>query len=144
MHGARGASPQAVTLVVVKDRSRESVMEALRVGRTLAWFNNLVCAHKWALESLMGSLVEVHLQDMPDDKVRLCLQNRGPAALEAQLTGMPIAPFTLGTHQKVLVGLRRKPDVVTVLWKNLYLRSTEDLTTTHSLVPTGQREQGPK
>jgi hypothetical protein len=42
---------------------------------------------------------------------------------------------------KVLVGLRRKPDVVTAIWKNLYLRSTENLTTTHLLAGLGRQEQ---
>jgi hypothetical protein len=133
VHGARGATEQAVTLVLVQDRSPEGVMAALRAGRTLAYFNGMLCAHEWVLKLLMGSLVDLSLTEMEDGKVFLCLQNRGPVELTAQIAGMPVEPITLGSYQKVLVGLRRKPDAVTVVWKNLYLRATENLTTTHAL-----------
>jgi len=132
VHGARGAIEQATTLVLVKDRSPEAVMEALRARRTLAWFNGMLCAHEWVLKLLMASLVDVNFTEMDDGKIFLSLQNRGPVPLTAQITGVPVEPVTLGSYQKVLVGLRRKPDAVTIVWKNLYIRSTENLTTTHS------------
>jgi len=133
VHATRGPIEQATTLVLVKDRSPEGVMEALRARRTLAHFNGMLCAHRWVLELLMGSLVEVGVTEMPDGKIFLRLQNRGPVELTAQIAGMPLEPVTLGSYQKVLVGLRRKPDTATIIWKNLYIRPTENLTTTHSL-----------
>jgi hypothetical protein len=68
------------------------------------------------------------------------LQNRGPVELVAQITGMPLEPVVLGGYQKVLVGLRRKPDAVTAVWKNLYIRSTENLTLTHALAEMGRQD----
>lgn len=142
VHGARGQAEQATTLVLAKDRSREAVLEALRAGRTLAYFNNMLCAHKWVLELLLANLVDLALKEAPDGKLFLRLQNRGPVPLAVQITGMPVEPLTLGAYQKILVGLRRKPETVTVIWKNLYTRSTENLTTTHPLVETSPSEQG--
>jgi len=133
VHGARDETEQAVTLVLVEDRSPEGVMEALRAGRTLAYFNGMLCAHQWVLELLMASLVDLDLTEVNDGKIFLRLENRGPVKLVAQITGMPVEPITLGSYQKVVVGLRRKPEAVTVVWKNLYIRSTENLTTTHAL-----------
>jgi hypothetical protein len=133
VHGTRGEMEQAVTLVLVQDRSPAGVMEALRARRTVAWFHGLFCAHEWVLKLLMGSLVDVGLTQMDDGKLFLRLHNRGPVELTAQIAGMPLEPVTLGAYQKVLVGLRRKPDAVTIIWKNLYIRSTENLTTTHAL-----------
>ncbi len=144
VHGARDQTEQATTLVLVKERSREGVMEALRVGRTLASFNHMLCAHQWVLELLMANLVDLSLKETPDGKTFLCLQNRGPVPLAAQLAGMPVEPLTLGAYQKVLVGLRRKPETVTVIWKNLYTRSTENLMTTHPLVETSPSGPGSK
>jgi hypothetical protein len=144
VHGARDQTEQATTLVVVKDRSREGVMEALRAGRTLAYFNNMLCAHRWVLELLMASLVDLSLKETQDGKIFLCLQNRGPVPLAVQITGMPVEPLTLGACQKVLVALRRKPETVTVIWKNLYVRSTENLTTTHTLAGTSPQERDSK
>ena len=71
----------------------------------------------------------------------LCLQNRGPVKLMAQIAGVPVEPVTLGGYQKVLVGLRRKPDAVTVTWRNVYIRSTENLTTNYTLAETSQPNQ---
>jgi len=141
VHAARGQVEQAATLVLVKDHSPAGVMEALRARRTLAYFNGMLCAHRWVLELLMASLVDLDLTEMVDGKIFLRLQNRGPVELIAQISGMPIEPVTLGSYQKVLVGLRRKPDAVTIIWKNLYIRSTENLTTTHALAAADQPEQ---
>jgi hypothetical protein len=132
VHEARGLTEQAVTLVLVEDRSPAGVMEALRARRTVAWFHGLLCAHEWVLRLLMASLVDVGLKEMEDGKLFLRLHNRGPVPLTAQIAGMPVEPVTLGAYQQVLVGLRRKPDAVTIIWKNLYIRSTENLTTTHT------------
>ena len=133
VHATRGPIEQATTLVLVKDRSPQGVMEALRARRTLAQFNGMLCAHRSVLELLMASLLDLSLTEMEEGKTFLCLHNRGPVPLIAQITGMPVEPVVLGGYQKVLVGLRRKPDDVTIIWKNLYLRSMEHLTTTHSL-----------
>ncbi len=133
VHAARGPVEQATTLVLVQDRSPQGVMEALRARRTLAQFNGMLCAHEWVLKLLMASLVDVSLTEMEEGKVFLRLHNRGPVPLTAQIADMPLEPVTLGGYQQVLVGLRRKPDAVTVIWKNLYLHPTGNLTTTHAL-----------
>ena len=140
VHAARGDAEQAVTLVLATERSPEAVMEALRAGRTVAYFNNMLCSHEWVLDLLMASLVDVRLNETDEGKVFLCLHNRGPLTLTAQIADMPIEPVALGGYQKVLVGLRRKPELVAVTWKNLYLRPTENLTTAHALI--GMVEQG--
>jgi len=133
VHAARGETPQAVTLVVARERSGAGVMEALRARRTVAQFNNMLCGHDWVLRLLMASLVEVRLQEIANGKTFVCLENRGPVELTAEIAGLPVEPITLGGYQKVLVGLRRKLPAVTVTWKNLYTRPTENLTTTHDL-----------
>jgi hypothetical protein len=140
-HGTRGGTEQAVTLVVARERSPQGVMEALHAGRTVACFNGMLCSHEWVLRLLMTSLVDVRLTETAEGKAFLHLQNRGPLGLTAQIAGMPIEPLTLGAYQKMLVGLRRKPEMATVTWKNLYLRPTENLTTVHALTETGRSDQ---
>jgi hypothetical protein len=49
---------------------------------------------------------------------------------------MSLGLITLGGYQNVLVSIRRKPDTVTIIWRNLYTRPMENLTTTHALVGT--------
>ncbi|MBN2131479.1 MAG: PHP domain-containing protein [Sedimentisphaerales bacterium] len=133
VHGARPATDQAVTLVLARDRSREGVMEALRGRRTVAYFNNMLCAHEWVLELLMASLVDVRVTQVEGGRTFLLLQNYGPIELTAQITGTPLGPITLEPYQQILVSVRRKPDTVKINWTNLYIRPTENLTTTHPL-----------
>ncbi|RPJ37676.1 MAG: hypothetical protein EHM35_06180 [Planctomycetaceae bacterium] len=143
VHGARAEVPQATTLILAGDRSLEGVMEAFRAGRTLAYFNNMLCSHEWVLKLLMSSLVDVQLTEVDDGRAFLRLQNHGPVELTAQIAGMPLVPVTLGPYQKVLVAVRRIPDAVTITWKNLYVRSTKNLTTTHNLLATSEQNQPP-
>jgi hypothetical protein len=131
VHGARGDAPQAITLVLVRDRSVAGVMEALYAGRTVAYFNNMLCGHEGVLNLLMANLVEVGLLDAGQDGTFLRLHNRGPLEMTAEFPGMPLDPVALGASQKALVGLRRTPNTVTITWRNLYLRPTQNLTTTH-------------
>ncbi|MEN6577672.1 MAG: PHP domain-containing protein [Phycisphaerales bacterium] len=133
VHAARGDTEQATTLVLAKERSVAGVMEALRAGRTLACFNNMVCAHECVLDLLMANMVDIRATTTPDGKAFLRLQNSGPKELTAEIEGIPIDRVALGPYQTTLVGLRRTPDAVTVTWKNLYTRPTTNLTTTHVL-----------
>ena len=136
VHGARSSVDQTVTLVLARDRSRQGVMEALGGRRTVAYFNNMLCGHQWVLELLMASLVDVRLAQIEGGKSFLCLQNYGPVELTAQITGMPLGPVTLEPYRQILVSVRRAPDTVEIKWTNLYVRPTENLTTTHPLATT--------
>jgi hypothetical protein len=140
VHGTRNQVP-AVTLILAEDRSHQAVMEALRAGRTIAYFNDMFCAHEWVLKLLMGSLVDVRTTEVEDSMTYLRLHNRGPAGLIAEIAGMPVAPVILGPYQEVLVGVRRVPDLVTITWGNLYIRPTKNLTTTHALVAVARQDQ---
>ncbi len=132
IHDARGDVDQAITLVLAETRSRDGVMEALRGARTVAWFNNMLCAHPWVFDLLMPSLVDIHRVQFPGGRAFLRLQNHGPVSLTAQVGGMPLGQVALGPYEDVLVGARRIPDAVSVTWKNLYVSPHENLITHHS------------
>jgi hypothetical protein len=136
VHGARSDAEQATTLVLARERSVAGVMEALRAGRTVAAFNNMLCAHEWVLDLLMANLVGVRLNQTEDGKVFLRLRNLGPKELTAEIEGIPVESVRLGAYQEILVGLRRKPEALTVTWKNLYTRPATNLTTTYLLTGT--------
>jgi predicted metal-dependent phosphoesterase TrpH len=135
VHGPRGDIEQAVTLVLATDRSREAVMEALRAGRTLAQFNNMLCAHEWVFQLLMANLVTVYPQKLNDGRAFIHLQNHGPVELIAELTGTPLEPVVLGPYQQTLAGVRGLPSTLTVNWKNLYTLPTQNFTTIHTFTP---------
>lgn len=137
VHRARDDAEQAVTLVLTRDRSREAVREAFEAGRTVAWFNGMLCGHEWVLDALMADLVDIRLIEIEGDRLLLRLQNHSPLALTAEIAGMPVDLIELGVYQKVLVDPRRMQDTVTITWKNLWIRSTENLTTMHRVVTAG-------
>ncbi len=136
VHGARGNAEQATTLVLVKERTVAGVMEALRAGRTLACFNNMVCGHQGVLELLMANMVDVRVSNTGDGTVFLRLENAGPKELIGEIEGMPVNSVTLGAYQHVLISLRRRPTEIAMTWRNLYTGSTTNLTTTHLLTDT--------
>jgi len=129
----RREGDQAVTLVLARDWSEDGVMEALRGGRTVAWFNNMLCGHEWVLDMLMASLVEVRFIRMADNSSFLRFQNHGPVALTALITGTPLGTISLGPYEDVLASVRRLPNTVTITWTNVYTRPTENLSTTYTL-----------
>jgi len=133
VHDARPDGEHAVTLVLVKDRSVAGVMEALRAGRTLASFNNMLCAHEWVMDLLMSNMVKVGVTEAEDGTMFLRLDNAGPKKLTAEFEGIPIGGVTLGAYQSMLVGLRRVPSAATISWKNLYTRPTANFASTHIL-----------
>ena len=138
VHATRGESEQAVTLLLVKDRSRDGVMDALRTGRTVACFNGMLCGHAWVVEPLIASLSQVDVVDLAEDRVLLRVQNRGPIPLTARIDDTPVEPVTVGPYQKVLVDLPSRPEALAVTWTNVYTRSTSNVTTTHPPTTVGK------
>jgi len=132
-HDGRETTGPAVTLVIATDRSRTAVLKALHAGRTVAYFNNMLCGHEWVLQLLMTSLVDARLVEVADGRTFLCLENHGPLELTAEITGTPLEPVILGSYEKALASLRRMPEVATINWKNVYVRPTQNFVTTHTL-----------
>ena len=139
VHEARGESDQAVTLVLAGAWSHEGVMEALHQGRTVAWFNRMLCGHEWVLQLLMANLVDVSRMKI-EDTTFLRLKNYGPVELTAQIADTPLGPVTLGPYQESLVSVRRMPDPVTLAWTNVYTSPATNLTTTHALTPAAGQD----
>ncbi len=135
IHGARDDTPQAVTLVLAEEQSVEGVVDAFESGRTIAYFNDMLVAREELLALLIGNLVDVRLSPVDDEQTWLRIENRGPIALEASVEAAGLAAETveLGPYAQVLVGPAFPPADVTIEWTNLWTRSTENLTTTHTV-----------
>jgi hypothetical protein len=99
----------------------------------MAHFNDMLCAHERVFDLVMPNLVDVRLVKAERGRAFVCFHNRGPIALTAEITETPIGSIVLGPYQQVLIGMRRVPSDVVIRWRNLYIRPTENLVTTHLL-----------
>ena len=132
-HHERARKELVYTLVLTEERSVSGVMQALREGRTLAWFNDMVCARQDILTLLVNNVVDIAYRGTADGETWLWLNNRSPLPLEATVdfqnerkTGVSIGP-----EQQVLVPCPNTNEPLTVTWDNLWIESDENLVTTH-------------
>lgn len=136
VHPARAAAanahePQSATLLLVRDRSPEGVMEALRSGRTVAHFTGLLCGRKETVATLVRGLTRVDFQNTADKGSRLRIENLGPVAMTAKLGVMDQKPVTVAPHQTVQVDLSDAPDELAITWTNALIGSAKSLVTVH-------------
>ncbi len=135
IHGARGDEAQAVTLVLVEERSVPGVVAALEANRTIAYFNDMLCAREELLDLMVGNLVQVTAAGEAEGRHWIQFSNRGPIALEAsvQTGGEAETAVTLGAFESVLIGLAEPRAAVDVVWSNLWVSSRDNLHTSHAL-----------
>lgn len=100
-----------ITLVLAKERSPESIREALDAKRTIAYFNDILAGYQQPLELLLSSclvagkatyqgsssVVNVELTNLGD--APLILRNKSPYAFHAHADIITIAPHTMETLQ---------------------------------------------
>lgn len=126
---------QSATLVLVRERSREGVMEALRAGRTIAYFSGLLCGPKDTVATLVAGLTRVDLRNGPNGAGLVRIENLGPVALTAELQGLDLLPVTVDAHQTAILELAAAPEELSITWTNALIRSTESLVTVHRRTP---------
>lgn len=81
VHGTRRQGPQPVTLVFVRERTLEGVMEAIRARRTVAWFNGIICGREELVSKLVGAVVSVKRSG----PTQITIENCSPIAFRAEL-----------------------------------------------------------
>lgn len=121
-HGKRKSNP-AVTLLFVKERSPESVLEAIRARRTIAWFDGMLWGRKALLEDLMNAMVKA--SRTPDGK--LTLKNLGPVDLDGVITGNTEKSFDLKPYGETT--LDASGETVTIRWSNVWCGLKENVVT---------------
>ena len=67
--------------MLVEQRTAQGVLDAIRVRRTVAWFEGMLWGPKELLSDLMKAVLEI--QTTSDG--RLAVTNRSPVALKSQL-----------------------------------------------------------
>lgn len=125
VHAARNVNGLPVTLVLVRKRSPDGVMEALRTGRTIAWFDGML----WGKENLLKQLIEAVIKVTREEVVNIA--NESPVALTAVLENgdhVELPPFASAT-------IEGGPSLraLTMTWDNVWIRSDQNLRTTHTV-----------
>ena len=130
-HGPKNPGAE-VTLVFARERSAESVVEAIREARTAAWFDNMLWGREQLLTDLMREVIEIH---RTADNQYLRIENRSPMALKAsvQANGGVPTDVELPPSSEVLMPASGSSNTVLIQWQNVWIGLTKNLTTRHSV-----------
>ena len=124
-HEGRNAKSLPITLVLAEERSAEGVVQALRAGRTIAWFDGML----WGKEALLRPFIEANItvtrSDTSDD-----IQNRGPVPLTAAIQGGD--PVEILPLEKLSIVRNGVGDALNITWTNVWVRSDTNLKTSHA------------
>ncbi|MCX5768773.1 MAG: PHP domain-containing protein [Candidatus Hydrogenedentes bacterium] len=136
MHETRNAQNSPATLVLAEKRSVEGVMDALRAGRTIAWFDGMLWGKQEVLAQVIESAVSVSA-----DGAQVIIENKSPAALTAALqTETPDATtVSLQPGDRTVLPMTALGGELTIRWENLWVSSTKNLETTHKLTPAATK-----
>ncbi len=135
IHGTRGEESQAVTLLLVEERSVSGVVDAIEANRTIAHFNGMLCAREELLDLMIQNLVEVTTAGEAEGRHGIQVANRGPIPLEATvgMEGESETVLKLDAFESLLIGWDEPLSEVDIVWTNLWVSSEDNLQTTHRL-----------
>lgn len=145
IHGPHAATPpRARTLVLVDERTPEAVVEAIREGRTLAWFPpggdrwdspEMLWATPAMLSAYVADVVSVEARELEEGRPAsgAVLTNLGAVPLRARVLvdGTPVAELTLEQGHEYLVPVAGTS--LTIEWANLWVRSDQTWKTEYTL-----------
>ncbi|TVS08351.1 MAG: hypothetical protein EA424_28685 [Planctomycetaceae bacterium] len=126
---------ESATLVLVRERTPEGVMEALRAGRTVGHFAGMLAAPQAAAEMLIEGLTHVAYRCGGEGPTHVRIENRGPVPLTARLVSPDLEPVEIGAYQSVLLELDATPEELEIQWMNVLVRSDTSLITRHAPHP---------
>jgi len=131
MHETRNAKNSPATLVLAEKRTVDGVMDALRAGRTIAWFDGMLWGKQEILAQVMQTAVTVSA-----DGGKITIENKSPIALTAALiTDAPGATLTIKPGDLTTVPITAPVGEIAIRWENLWVTSTTNLETTYKLTP---------
>ncbi len=121
----------AATLVLARERSRAGVLEALRAGRTVAQFGDLLAGRREMMDILIGGLTRVEVRAGPPPGGRVRIENIGPIPLSAAAPGGEWAPVRVEAYQTAWIELPAAREKVAIEWRNALIASDKFLVTEH-------------
>ena len=127
-HGARMGRP--VTLLLVRERTKKGVIDAIRARRTVAWFEGMLWGRQELLSKMVSAMVDVKAVDG-----RLLIRNDSPVLLNAVLDLACTTPVSIGPYEEAKADLSQSSQELTITWANLWVNSRDNLRTTHILKP---------
>ncbi len=122
VHAWRIENP-AKTLVFVRVRSPDGVMEAMRARRTAAWFDGML----WGREELISDLIRSCIALRETTNGRLVMTNLGPLGLKGR-TDRPGAEFEIGPYGQATITAGQSR-VLSVTWTNVWTSPRTNLKT---------------
>lgn len=142
VHGKRGDKSPPITLVLAKERTDESVLEAIRERRTVAWFNGMLWGRRALLAKLIRTVVKLQRTADEDGGTWLRIQNQSPVPLEAALQARhtPDGTIEIGAYEEVIIKCDDLQSTFAIIrWENLWISVEQNLLTAH-YCPLGRQQ----
>lgn len=124
IHETRNETNSPVTLVLAEERSPEAVMDALRAGRTVAWFDGMLWGKKEVVEPFLLAAVNITLHK----DGTIVFENNSPAPLTAVMEDKTVELKPAETKR---IDAPPERDRITLRWINIWITSNDNLQTTH-------------
>jgi hypothetical protein len=128
---AHGAPAWDYTLIFVKDKSSEAVMDAIQARQTVALYEGVFWGRKDLLSSLVNAMVKV--QTETDNGANYAvIENIGPVAMKGAVTGTTEQPIEIAQNSKARIPWT-DAKTITIRWDNMFISSKDNLVTTFSV-----------
>ncbi|MHB0998072.1 MAG: PHP domain-containing protein [Armatimonadota bacterium] len=124
-HSARSSNPP-VTILFAKNRTKKAVMDAVKSGRTIAWFDGMLWADKDQVEPLISSIISV--KPIKGGNGDIIIKNQSPVNLKAKIIYTGITT-EIGPYAEVLVKNKELAASVDIEWTNVWIDSKTTLKT---------------
>jgi hypothetical protein len=125
---AHGGPGRDYTLVFVKQRSSDGIMDAIRGRRTVALLDGVMRGRQDLLARLVGAMVKVKIEAENGSSYAV-FENAGPIKMKGVITGSPEQPIEIAENSKTRVPWTGG-SAISVRWDNAFVSSTDNLTTT--------------
>ena len=120
-HGERGAT---FTLVLAKEKTKESVMEACNELRTVGYFDNMLWGRVRDVDDIISSCVEVEKIKLDSALTMVRISNLSPMTMSLSVLGRDIE---LPPYNNVLVKNETGRDSFVITYKNVWTSSKTKL-----------------
>lgn len=114
-----GLKHRPMTLVLAKERSQESIKEALQAGRTLVWWQDKILGKEELVKQLVQSYVRIKRYEIENNRINVVVENDTPLSFNIELLNSEdiyvSQAVELHPHSEIHVSLQiRKKDAKTI------------------------------
>jgi len=129
LHVPRISGDEPCTLVLVRERTPDGVLDAIRSRRTIAWFCGMLWGREELLRDLMSSMVSVSRSIDTIGTNFMRVTNRGPVELRLSIegAGAGVTLYNVSPYGETLISWKGGPGEIKLKWENIWVTPRDNL-----------------